>query len=122
MSLSSVPDLLDVQVSGDEHEVVLGLVGELDIGTRHIVDQALQALDAVPPARLVIDLRRLSFLDSTGLAMFVALDKRCQENGSPALEIRPGPPAVQRLFELVGAAGRLPFSRTIATDGDRASR
>ena len=105
-----VPDLLSVQVSRNDDEVVLTLVGELDVATGGRVKDALDELEHAPPGRLVIDLSRLSFLDSTGLAMFVGLDKRCRENGTPTLEIRPGPPGVQRLFELVGAAGRLPFS------------
>ena len=105
-----VPDLLSIQVSRNDDEVVLTLVGELDVATGGRVKDALDELEQAPPGRLVIDLSLLSFLDSTGLAMFVGLDKRCRENGTPTLEIRPGPPAVQRLFELVGAAGRLPFS------------
>jgi anti-anti-sigma factor len=105
-----VPDLLNVDVFRNEDQVVVVLAGELDIATSARVKQALDELVRARSCRLVVDLSRLSFLDSTGLAMFVALDKRCRENGGPALEIRPGPPAVQRLFELVGAAGRLPFS------------
>jgi anti-anti-sigma factor len=80
------------------------------VATRQRVTDALTALDQAPPRGLAIDLSDVSFLDSTGLAMFVALEKRCRENGGPELEIRPGPPPVQRLFELVGAASRLPFS------------
>jgi anti-sigma B factor antagonist len=105
-----VPDLLAVNVARNDDEVVLTLVGELDIATGERVREVLDGLQQSPPGRLVIDLSQLSFLDSTGLALFVALDKRCRENGAPTLEIRPGPPAVQRLFELIGAAGRLPFS------------
>lgn len=105
----SVLEPLTVRVSRVEGEVVLALGGELDIATVERVRAAVDEIEQAPPERLVIDLSGLSFVDSTGLAAFVALDKRCQENGGPALEIRPGPPAVQRLFELVGAAERLPF-------------
>ena len=105
-----VRDLLTVEISRNEDQLVVVLAGELDIGTSQRVKDALDELDQAPPSRLVIDLSRLSFVDSTGLAMFVALERRCRANGGPALVIRPGPPAVQRLFELVGAAGRLPFS------------
>lgn len=109
-----VADLLSVEVSWNHDEVVVALAGELDISTRHRVTDVLTELERAAPSRLVIDLSQLSFLDSTGLALFVAVDKHCREDGGPALKIRPGPPAVQRLFELVGAAGRLPFS---AADG-----
>jgi anti-sigma B factor antagonist len=103
-----VPDPFTVYRSRHEREVVLALVGELDLATVDRLKAALEEVEQAPPDRLVIDLSRLSFLDSTGLAA-LALDKRCQGNGRPALEIRPGPPAVQRLFKLVGAAERLPF-------------
>lgn len=114
-----VPDLLSVRITRNENAVVLTLVGELDLATGGRVKDALDELQDAPPARLVIDLSQLSFLDSTGLAMLVGLERRCRENGTPILEIRPGPPAVQRLFELVGAAGRLPFS---TVDGATAAR
>jgi anti-sigma B factor antagonist len=110
-----VPDLLTIEVSGNDGEIVVALVGELDLSTRQRLTDALIELERTPPTRLVIDLARLSFLDSTGLALFVTLDKRCRDNGGPTLEIRPGPPAVQRLFDLVGAADRLPFSTTGGT-------
>jgi anti-sigma B factor antagonist len=105
-----VPDLLSVDVLRRDGQVVVVLAGELDIATGARVKEALDELTQARAGRLVVDLSRLSFLDSTGLAMFIALEKCCRENGGPELEIRPGPPAVQRLFELVGAAGRLPFS------------
>jgi anti-sigma B factor antagonist len=105
-----VPDLLSFDVLRNDGQIVVALAGELDIATSARVKEALDELAQARSCRLVVDLSRLSFVDSTGLAMFVALDKRCRENGGPELEIRPGPPAVQRLFELVGAAGRLPFS------------
>ncbi len=110
-----LPEILTVQVFRNEGEVVLALAGELDLATVHRVKAALEDLEHSPPRRLVIDLSALSFLDSTGLAVFVGLSKRCQDNGGPTLEIRPGPPAVQRLFKLVGAADRLPFREESTT-------
>jgi anti-sigma B factor antagonist len=106
---AAVPELLTVHVLRRGDEVVLALAGELDLATVDRLKAALAEVELSRSPRLVIDLSALSFLDSTGLATFVALQKRCDENGRPALEIRPGPPAVQRLFKLVGAAERLPF-------------
>lgn len=110
-----MPDLLTIEVSRTYDEVVIALVGELDISTCQRVTDVLSAVEQTPPRRLVIDLSDLSFLDSTGLAIFLAIDKQCRKNARPSLEIRPGPPAVQRLFELIGAADRLPFSTADGT-------
>jgi anti-anti-sigma factor len=110
-----VPELLTVDVFRAEDEVVLALAGEIDLATVDRIKAALEEVEQANPRRLVIDLTALSFLDSTGLATFVALARRCHENGRPALEIRPGPPAVQRLFKLVGAAERLPFREASPT-------
>ena len=91
---------------------------ELDLSTGERLKGALDELDKAPLLRLVIDLSRLSFLDLSEIALLVSLNKRCRENGAPRLEIRPEPPAVQRLFELAGADDRLPSSRRSGPSGN----
>jgi hypothetical protein len=46
-------------------------------------------------------------MDSTGLALFVS--ETAQAEAGFELEFWPGPPAVQRLFEIAGVRDRLPF-------------
>jgi anti-anti-sigma factor len=58
----------------------------------------------------VVDLSELAFIDSTGLHTIVDAYKRCRD-GRPTLVIRPGPPNVQRVFELTNAVDYLPFER-----------
>ena len=70
---------------------------------------ALAYVDATTPRRLIIDLRRLSFIDSSGLHLIVAIHKQCQRDGTPTLYLRPGPPEVQRTFQLTGLEEVLPF-------------
>lgn len=45
---------------------VVSLAGELDIATVHVVEKELSRIERCGPARLVLDLRRLQFMDSTG--------------------------------------------------------
>ena len=100
--------MFSVQTSngGGVHRV--RLVGEFDLAA---VEEARSALISPGPrgADLEIDLRPLTFIDSSGVGVLVAI---CQENERSARTIRiiPGPEGVQRVFEILGLAERLPFS------------
>src|SRR5205823_4913728 len=49
-----------------------------------------------------------SFIDSTGVRGVIELHKRCEQQNVHLL-IVPGPPAVQRVFALLGLTELLPF-------------
>jgi stage II sporulation protein AA (anti-sigma F factor antagonist) len=96
---------LDVQEQGERRIVILD--GELDLATA--VD--LEALTSGLCARareIVLDLRKLSFMDSTGLQVMLRAREMCGERGC-GFALIAGPPAVQRLFELTGLVDLLPF-------------
>lgn len=83
----------------------LTLVGELDLATLHVLEQEL---DQIAPAekRLVLDLRRLEFVDSSGLHALLRADRRFNDAGGQLTIVR-GPRAVERLFRLTGLDTRL---------------
>lgn len=83
-------------------------VGELDVATVGRVDERLRQLEASGPCHVVLDLRGLTFMDSTGLHLALAWHERARRNGME-LEVVKGPPAVHRVFELAGVADRLPL-------------
>jgi anti-sigma B factor antagonist len=58
-----------------------------------------------------VDMRRLRFIDSTGLRLLLQANARAQERGYELL-LRPGEPAVQRVFEVTGALEVLRFEDT----------
>ena len=58
--------------------------------------------------RLVIDLGRLDFIDSTGLRLLLAQDAAARQDGF-SIAMVPGKPAVQRVFELTKTLDVLPF-------------
>jgi stage II sporulation protein AA (anti-sigma F factor antagonist) len=105
------PGALAVQISRDGNRVVLSLVGELDLATSELVAHALSDIKRDPPERLLLDLSELSFMDSSGLRVILALNRRCRKAGMPRLEIAPGPPAIQRVFDITGVVKWLPFVR-----------
>jgi anti-anti-sigma factor len=57
---------------------------------------------------ITIDLRRLEFIDSSGLAAIVHVSGLCAKRGHD-FELIAGRPEVQRLFEITGLSGVLPF-------------
>ena len=85
------------------------LEGEWDIAQREATRDAVTRALARHPECLVIDLSRLSFIDSTGAHGLIETHQRCTGQGT-RLVIIPGPHAVQRLFEISGLTGVLPFA------------
>jgi anti-anti-sigma factor len=58
---------------------------------------------------VVPDLRRLSFMDPTGLRATSAARELCQEHGCEYRMIQ-GPPQIRRLFEVSGLLDHLQFA------------
>jgi anti-anti-sigma factor len=87
--------------------VILRPSGELDIATAPRLEAAL-ADGREPGQRVVLDLAELEFMDSTGLRVIVRAVEAAQHDGWD-LRLRPGPPAVHRVFEIAGVVEALPF-------------
>jgi anti-anti-sigma factor len=92
--------------SGDEH--VIELAGELDLDGAERVTQELLRAEATDARRIILDLSRLRFIDSTGIRLILAADARSRTDGNRLVLIR-GPRAVHRVFELTATDERLPF-------------
>jgi anti-sigma B factor antagonist len=82
--------------------------GELDLASVPTFQAAVRGLDLACRGRVVLDLRRLSFMDAAGLHAVLDLHEECLEV-SAVLTILPGPPNVQRVFELAGVDRLAPF-------------
>jgi stage II sporulation protein AA (anti-sigma F factor antagonist) len=96
---------LEVREEGERRTVVLA--GELDLATAFDLE-ALTSTLCVQAREIVLDLRGLSFMDSTGLQVMLRARDMCAERDCGFFLIA-GPPAVQRLFELTGLTDLLPF-------------
>jgi anti-sigma B factor antagonist len=99
-------EIEDVQ-DGAGH--TLRLRGELDMAGVPSVEAFVKRICAGDPSSVTLDLTDLSFIDSTGLAAIVHVSGLCAKHGY-RFQIVPGPPAVQRLFEVTGLDGVLPFA------------
>jgi anti-sigma B factor antagonist len=99
--------LLELNAEQDERGTTrLVLVGELDISSAPQLDQELSRLEAKSPPIIVLDLRTLEFMDSTGLRTVVAADARAREQGRRLAIVR-GPDAVHRVFSVTRLDERL---------------
>jgi anti-sigma B factor antagonist len=84
------------------------LVGELDIATIPRLQAAVDALLEQRPREVVVDLRSLGFLDSSGLREFILLADRAAGEGWSLLLVRPEEP-VLAIFQITRAEEQLPF-------------
>ena len=108
-----------VEMQQREHVTIVQPHGELDIATVETLRSTLNAaiaetlrasLDSVDgAARLVLDLRGLSFIDSTGLHLLMAFDERAKRDGLQLTIIAPAPP-IDRAIQVCGLDQVLPFA------------
>jgi anti-sigma B factor antagonist len=96
-----VEHAVSLEVIADEHDRRRArLVGELDLATADALVAELSNLLPEGSGDVVLDIRGLSFVDSTGIRALIGISNRLQE-GALVLE---GPsPGVRRVLELVRA-------------------
>lgn len=115
-SSPDVPDPFRWDVVREDGSVRVVPVGELDLVARERLESAIDELRRSGVDRLVLDLRGISFLDSSGIRLVLELHAAARGDGFE-LHLIPGPPQVQRVFELTGTLDALPFAARASTDG-----
>ena len=95
-----------VDVQRRDDGAIVRAHGELDVATVGTLRAALDAIEVTE--RLVLDLRGLSFIDSTGMHLVVALHDRAQRDEFQLVVLAPAPP-VDRAFRICGLDKVLPF-------------
>ena len=83
-------------------------VGELDLDTVPTLSAEVAQLREAGCRHVIIDLRELSFLDSSGLRFFLDCHADARQDGY-TIALIPGPPVVQRVFALTRTTHLLPF-------------
>jgi anti-sigma B factor antagonist len=104
----AAPQQLEIQsvVAGGWH--TLRLSGELDLVSTQQLDDATAHVDAIAIDGITLDLSKVEFIDSTGVRAVLMLRERCRQRGTE-FQIVPGPPPVQRVFDVTGLGDVLPF-------------
>jgi anti-sigma B factor antagonist len=96
------------------------LHGEFDLACDERFQDELRLHTDEPVSRLVLDLRKLTFMDSTGLKMLLALDATARSEDFELLILCDGEGAVRTVLRATGLDGVLPvadpFGLVPATD------
>ena len=95
-----------VEMRTEGQATIVGVAGELDLASSPELEQQLEQFYASDNELLVIDLRGLEFMDSTGLSVIVSAHQKLIDAGRRLIIVR-GPQQVQRLLDLTGVAERL---------------
>ena len=100
---------LDVTVLDDDTTRFVALRGDVDIAT--VGRAAVVLLDALLTGyeTVVLDLARVTFLDSCGLHLAMNATQVAAAQGVRFVVV-PGPPHVQRIFALTGVGSVVPFA------------
>jgi anti-sigma B factor antagonist len=97
---------LEITTERREGQTRMALVGELDIASAPRFEEGLAEAEGDTPGTLVLDLRGVEFIDSTGLRAVIAADERAKSTGRRLVIVR-GPAAVERVFTVTQLDQRL---------------
>jgi anti-anti-sigma factor len=95
-------------VRPERDRVIVAVAGELDLDAAPRVAATVDELVDAGFAHVVVDLRALTFLDSSGLQALLSARASAERRGS-ALSLVPGPRAVHQVFELTGTESMFCF-------------
>ncbi len=93
-----------LEVRSQGKATIIAVSGELDLASSPALQEELDR--ASDSDMMIIDLRELDFMDSTGLSVLVRAHQRAEEQGRRLAMVK-GPQQVQRLLSLTGVADRL---------------
>ena len=103
----SIPSF-GIQVVRNGAATRIAPAGELDIATTPALEQAISEATGEPGAALVLDLRELTFMDSTGLRTLAQTNARAEDEGF-TLEIVRGSSQIERVLKISGLGALLPL-------------
>jgi anti-anti-sigma factor len=92
----------------------LSIIGELDIATTPQLQDAVNEARAGGAYTVDIDLADLSFIDSTGLRMFLALNQQAASEGWSLVLARPSE-SLKTILQVTGVEDELPIAHERST-------
>ena len=100
-----------VEVRNEVRAAVVSVSGELDLASSPALEEELERVGTSDATFVIVDLRELEFMDSTGLSVLIKAHQRAEDNGQRFAVVR-GPQQVQRLLSLTGVADKLTLADT----------
>jgi anti-anti-sigma factor len=98
-------EVFAIEVRADGLAIVLVLRGELDLAGTPRLEAALQAATAAGHERIVLDLRRLAFIDATSVGLIERTKRQLRARGDE-LTLRNPRRQVRRVIELCAGMPR----------------
>ncbi len=98
----------ELTVEHRAQDVVMTLRGELDLAAKEHYEQGLEKIEDDGLERLIVDLRALTFIDSTGINLLLRTLRDSEERGF-ALAFVKGNGRVPELLAITGVAEQLPY-------------
>lgn len=92
---------VNVQIRKEEHCIYGMIEGEIDTFTAPILREELEMIAIKEKMNIELDLSKVSFMDSTGLGVFVAFYKRVLKENANLKLVRLSN-RLSRLFEITG--------------------
>jgi anti-anti-sigma factor len=100
-------DALRIDVDSQGQTARIALFGEMDLLSAPEFNSTFERVSSDRGVRhLVVDLRGLSFIDSTGMEGIFRADAKARRDGFNLAVVK-GPPLINRIFLLTGADRRL---------------
>jgi len=105
----SIPAPFDLKVVRDADRVTrIAPCGELDIASAPEFEAAIEDAISEHDTEIILDLRELTFMDSTGLRALAQTNARAEQDGFTLVIVR-GPRQIERVLEISGLADLLPI-------------
>jgi anti-sigma B factor antagonist len=98
---------IDIEIVEGNDMLVLVVEGELDLSAAPLLDESLAMAEATDASAIVVDLDRVSFMDSAGV--HVLLQHSISKANRARLVLTRGSSQVRRLLEVTGVGRYLPF-------------
>jgi anti-anti-sigma factor len=95
-----------VDVRSKNGTTVVVVSGELDVASGPTLEEELARAEGSEAQLVILDLRELEFIDSTGLGILIKAHQPAETTGRRFAVVR-GPSQVQRLLGLTGLEERL---------------
>lgn len=94
---------LTVHIKEIDNQVMVKINGEIDAYTAPKLRESLKQFESKKNIHMIVDLSDVSYMDSTGLGVFVGLFKLLRGNEG-GLKLTGLSPRLKRLFQITGLA------------------
>ena len=100
---------MPITVTSRDNSLTIALSGEIDHhGARGMMAQLSEAITTRLPARLVLDLSGVTFMDSSGIAVLLRAQRQTGQYGG-TLRVTGVPPQARRVLDAAGVGRLIPF-------------